>query len=202
MYICTPFCTCSAIIIATLISTASTPKPNPVNDGRYHWTCRQFLSTEECHASLCLCLRVSCFPAVCCVNDVLIIDLTAAEASYWVCVYGYFKLNLRCILFLCVWLFVPLPPSIGPRQGGGWFTGWVDGWMGGGWAMELMISPLRNLCSRGQTTHTLAPHPVYHCRYPLSSSTQTLLLPPNFKFSFPPQFTFFCCLFADVATCH
>lgn len=56
---------------------------------------------------LCLCLRVSCFPAVCCVNDVLIIDLTAAEASCWVCVYGYFKLNLRCsvcargFLFLC-----------------------------------------------------------------------------------------------------
>lgn len=63
-------------------------------------------------------------------------------------------------------------------------------WMGGGWAMELMISPLRNLCSRGQTTHTVAPHPVYHCRYPLSSSTQTLLLPPNFKFIFPSKFTF------------
>lgn len=130
MYICTHFC--SGIIIATLISTTSTPKPNPVNDGRYRWTCRPFLSTEECHASLCLCLRASCFPAVCCVNYVLIIDLTAAEASCWVCVYSYFKLKLRCRVCVCVWLFVPLPPSIGPQQGGGWFTGLVDGWVGGG----------------------------------------------------------------------
>lgn len=100
-----------------------------------------------------------------------------------VCVYSYFKLKLRCILCVCVWLFVPLPPSIGPQQGGGWFTGLVDGWVGGG-AMELMISPLRNLCSRGQTTHAVAPHPVYHCRYPLSSSTQTFTFATKFQIYF------------------
>lgn len=156
---------------------------------KWMWTCRQFLSAEECHASLCLCLRVSCFLAVCCVNDVLIIDLTAAEASCWVCVYSYFKLKLRCILCVCVCLFVPLPPSIGPQQGGGWFTGWVDGWVGGGrWSWWSHHS---GICAAEVKPHTVAPHPVYHCRYPLSSSTQTLLLPPNFKFIFPPKFNFF-----------
>lgn len=89
---------------------------------------------------------------------------------------------------VCVWLFVPLPPSIGPQQGGGWFTGWVDGWVGGGrWSWWSHHS---GICAAEVKPHTVAPHPVYHCRYPLSSSTQTLLLPPNFKFIFPSKFTF------------
>lgn len=182
MYICTHFC--SGIIIATLISTTSTPKPNPVNDGSYRWTCRPFLSTEECHASLCLCLRVSCFPAVCCVNYVLIIDLTAAEASCWVCVYSYFKLKLRCILCVCVCVAFCSSTTIHWSSAGWRVIYRLGRWMGGGWAMELMISPLRNLCSRGQTTHAVAPHPVYHCRYPLSSSTQTFTFATKFQIYF------------------
>lgn len=83
---------------------------------------------------LCVFVCVCHVSRQCVVWIVLIIDLTAAEASCWVCVYSYFKLKLRCILCVCVcvWLFVPLPPSIGPQQGGGWFTGLVDGWVGGG----------------------------------------------------------------------
>lgn len=161
-----------------------------MNDGRYRWTCRQFLSTEECHASLCLCLRVSCFPAVCCVNDVLIIDLTAAEASCWVCVFIVILNWSSDVYCVCVCVAFCSSTTIHWSSAGWRVIYRLGRWMGGGWAIELMISPLRNLCSRGQTTHTVAPHPVYHCRYPLSSSTQTLLLPPNFKFIFPPKFTF------------
>lgn len=178
MYICTHFC--SGIIIATLISTTSTPKPNPVNDGSYRWTCRPFLSTEECHASLCLCLRVSCFPAVCCVNcvnnrsdssrgfllSVFIVILNWSSDVYCVCV-------AFCSSTTIHW------------SSAGWRVIYRLGrWMGGGWAMELMISPLRNLCSRGQTTHAVAPHPVYHCRYPLSSSTQTFTFATKFQIYF------------------